>query len=50
MEIKINKSNNSWTVTDDLGGVLEQGMSDTPEHAQRDAEIAAAWIESNGIS
>lgn len=45
MEIRINRTNNSWAVTDDLGGVLEQGVSDSLEHAQRDAEIAAAWIQ-----
>lgn len=46
MEIKINKHDYTWSVTDDLGGVLESGKAESKEAAQRAAEMAAAWIQS----
>lgn len=50
MEIKINKHDHSWSVTDDFGGILESGKAESREAAQRAAEMAAAWIQSKTIA
>lgn len=49
MEIKVKKSSLDsyvWTVTDDLGAVIEQGYENSDEAAHKAAEMAAAWIQS----
>ena len=51
MNINVTRSLDSftWSVTDNYGGIMEQGCEDTKEAAQKAAEIAASWIQSKTI-
>jgi hypothetical protein len=51
MNINVTRSLDSfaWTVTDNYGGILEQGYETTKEAAQKAAEMAASWIQSKTI-
>jgi hypothetical protein len=49
MEIKVKNiatDSYTWTVTDDLGAVLEYGTENSKEAAYKAAEMATAWIQS----
>lgn len=51
MEVKIARAIDGyvWTITDDLGAVIEMGVEEEKDIAVKSAEIAMSWIQIGGV-